>query len=137
MRKPFLLASKFTLLLVVMGFFSPVGCSKTGPELAESFLQAGDNSKAILVWMVLICAAVSIIITICFLGIGNSQKKSSGKEPLILDYLLLAGSITCGVMVFVEANFNFNLLQYGAYMIMTGWGASLVLLFIASILPSR
>lgn len=64
MKEKWLKWSKISLLLVCLGFFMPVSCDMNGVDLARMFNQMQSPGYAILIWLVLIAAILSIILHI-------------------------------------------------------------------------
>lgn len=64
MKGKWLKWSKISLLLVCFGFFMPVSCDMNGADLARMFNQMQSPGYAILIWLVLIAAILSIILHI-------------------------------------------------------------------------
>ena len=117
--------SKITLLLVCFGFFMPVSCDMNGVDLARMFNQMQSPGYAILIWLVLITAIISIIFTL-------THTKDLEKESVIVDWILLGGSISGGLFSLGRMSREYFNLQVGAYVIIAGWILSLIFLIIAS-----
>ncbi len=81
MKSKWLIFSKVSLLLVCFGYFMPVSCDLNGVDLSRMFYQLQSPGYAILVWLVLIAAILSIAISLFYI---TNQKK----EPLIADWIL-------------------------------------------------
>ena len=125
MRKKWLMWSKVSLLLVCFGFFMPVSCDMNGIDLARLLNQMQSQEYAILIWLVLITAVLSILISLFFI-------KELKKEPIVIDWILLGGSVFCGLYSLGRMNREYFDLQIGAYIIIVGWILSLIFLIIAS-----
>ena len=80
---------------------------------------------AILIWLVLITAIISIIFTL-------THTKDLEKESVIVDWILLGGSISGGLFSLGRMSREYFNLQVGAYVIIAGWILSLIFLIIAS-----
>ena len=117
--------SKITLLLVCFGFFMPVSCDMNGADLARMFNQMQSPGYVILIWLVLITAIISIIFTL-------THTKDLEKESVIVDWILLGGSISGGLFSLGRMSREYFNLQVGAYVIIAGWILSLIFLIIAS-----
>ena len=117
--------SKITLLLVCFGFFMPVSCDMNGADLARMFNQMQSLGYVILIWLVLITAIISIIFTL-------THTKDLEKESVIVDWILLGGSISGGLFSLGRMSREYFNLQVGAYVIIAGWILSLIFLIIAS-----
>lgn len=120
--------SKLALLLVVMGFFMPVSCNQNGFEAADLLADwYGYYHLKIVVLMIFIAAVLSILVSIVLI-------KKQEKEPLVLDWSLLAVSVGCGIVTvysLYEDDFSPEL-QYGAYFIIAGWIISGIFLYMAT-----
>ena len=125
MKEKWLKWSKISLLLVCRGFFMPVSCDMNGVDLARMFNQMQSPGYAILIWLVLITAIISIIFTL-------THTKDLEKESVIVDWILLGGSISGGLFSLGRMSREYFNLQVGAYVIIAGWILSLIFLIIAS-----
>lgn len=126
MKEKWLKWSKISLLLVCLGFFMPVSCDMNGVDLARMFNQMQSPGYAILIWLVLITAIISIIFTL-------THTKDLEKESVIVDdWILLGGSISGGLFSLGRMSREYFNLQVGAYVIIAGWILSLIFLIIAS-----
>ena len=125
MKEKWLKWSKISLLLVCLGFFMPVPCDMNGVDLARMFNQMQSPGYAILIWLVLITAIISIIFTL-------THTKDLEKESVIVDWILLGGSIFGGLFSLGRMSREYFNLQVGAYVIIAGWILSLIFLIIAS-----
>ena len=125
MKEKWLKWSKISLLLVCLGFFMPVSCDMNGVDLARMFNQMQSPGYAILIWLVLITAIISIIFTL-------THTKDLEKESVIVDWILLGGSISGGLFSLGRMSREYFNLQVGAYVMIAGWILSLIFLIIAS-----
>lgn len=125
MKEKWLKWSKISLLLVCLGFFMPVSCDMNGVDLARMFNQMQSPGYAILIWLVLITAIISIIFTL-------THTKDLEKESVIVDWILLGGSISGGLFSLGRMSREYFNLQAEAYVIIAGWILSLIFLIIAS-----
>ena len=125
MKEKWLKWSKISLLLVCLGFFMPVSCDMNGVDLARMFNQMQSPGYAILIWLVLITAIISIIFTL-------THTKDLEKESVIVDCILLGGSSSGGLFSLGRMSREYFNLQVGAYVIIAGWILSLIFLIIAS-----
>ena len=125
MKEKWLKWSKISLLLVCLGFFMPVSCDMNGVDLARMFNQMQSPGYAILIWLVLITAIISIIFTL-------THTKDLEKESVIVDWILLGGSVSGGLFSLGKMSREYFNLQVGAYVIIAGWILSLIFLIIAS-----
>ena len=117
--------SKLALLLVCFGFFMPVSCEMNGPDLAKLFNESGTRDYSIMIWVVFITVVLSIIITLI-------NKTNVKKESLLLDWVLLGGSISGGLFSLGRVDRELFDLEIGAYIIISGWILSLIFLILAS-----
>ena len=125
MKEKWLKWSKISLLLVCLGFFMPVSCDMNGVDLARMFNQMQSPGYAILIWLVLITAIISIIFTL-------THTKDLEKESVIVDWILLGGSVSEGLFSLGRMSREYFNLQAEAYVIIAGWILSLIFLIIAS-----
>lgn len=88
------------------------------------FNQMQSPGYAILIWLVLIAAILSIIYTLY-----HAKKLES--ESVIVDWILLGGSVSGGLFFLGRMSREYFNLQAGAYVIIAGWILSLVFLIIA------
>lgn len=102
----------------------PVSCDMNGADLARMFNQMQSPGYAILIWLVLIAAILSIIYTLY-----HARKLKS--ESVIVDWILLGGSVSGGLFSLGRMSREYFNLQAGAYVIIAGWILSLVFLIIA------
>lgn len=121
MKEKWLKWSKISLLLVCLGFFMPVSCDMNGVDLARMFNQMQSPGYAILIWLVLITAIISIIFTL-------THTKDLEKESVIVDWILLGGSISGGLFSLGRMSREYFNLQAEAYVIIAGWILSLIFL---------
>ena len=103
----------------------PVSCNMNGVDLARMFNQMQSPGYAILIWLVLITAILSIICTL-------AHTKDLEKESVIVDWILLGGSISEGLFSLGRMSREYFNLQLGAYVIIVGWILSLIFLIIVS-----
>lgn len=125
MRTKWLKFSKFSLLLVCIGFFMPVSCNMNGVDLARMFNNMDSTGYAILIWVVLLSAVISIIISLF-------HKDRIEEESIALDWICLAGSISGGLFSLGRMDREYFNLQAGAYVIIVGWILSLIFLILAT-----
>ena len=125
MRAKWLKFSKFSLLLVCLGFFMPVSCDMNGVDLAKMFNNIDSTGNAILIWLVLISAVISILISLF-------HKDKVEEESIALDWLCLASSVSGGLFSLGRMDREYFNLQAGAYIIIVGWIFSLTFLMLAT-----
>ena len=97
----------------------PVSCNMNGVDLARMFNQMQSPGYAILIWLVLITAILSIICTV-------AHTKDLEKESVIVDWILLGGSISGGLFSLGRMSREYFNLQLRAYVIIVGWILSLI-----------
>ena len=125
MRAKWLKFSKFSLLLVCLGFFMPVSCDMNGVDLARMFNSMDSTGHAILIWLVLISAVISILISLF-------HKDKVEEESIALDWLCLSSSVSGGLFSLGRMDREYFNLQVGAYIIIVGWIFSLTFLMLAT-----
>lgn len=125
MKEKWLKWSKISLLLVCFGFFMPVSCDMNGADLARMFNNMDSTGYAILIWLVLLSAIISIIITLF-------HKDKIEEESIALDWICLAGTVSGGLFSLGRMNREYFNLQVGAYIIIGGWIFSLIFLILAT-----
>ena len=125
MKSKWLKWSKISLLLVCFGFFMPVSCDMNGVDLARMFNNMDSTGYAILIWLVLLSAVISIIITLF-------HKDKIEEESIALDWICLAGTASGGLFSLGRMNREYFNLQVGAYIIIVGWIFSLIFLILAT-----
>ncbi|MCQ2744726.1 MAG: hypothetical protein MJ230_08070 [bacterium] len=125
MKSKWLKWSKISLLLVCFGFFMPVSCDMNGVDLARMFNNIDSTGYAMLIWLVLLSAVISIIITLF-------HKDKIEEESIALDWICLAGTVSGGLFSLGRMNREYFNLQVGAYIIIVGWIFSLIFLILAT-----
>lgn len=125
MKSKWLKWSKISLLLVCFGFFMPVSCDMNGVDLARMFNNMDSTGYAILIWLVLLSAVISIIITLF-------HKDKIEEESIALDWICLACTVSGGLFSLGRMNREYFNLQVGAYIIIVGWIFSLIFLILAT-----
>lgn len=125
MRSKWLKFSKFSLLLVCIGIFMPVSCDMNGVDSARMFNSMNSTGYAILIWLVLLSAVISIIISLF-------HKDKIEEESIALDWICLAGSVSGGLFSLGRMDREYFNLQAGAYIIIVGWLLSLIFLILAT-----
>lgn len=126
--KTFKLLSKIALLLVVFGFFQPVACDQQGFELAESLMEMGEVNytvSAIGLYIAFFAAVISILISLILL---ITRKNICSSKINKIDFALLLASIVGGLITFffVISEFEFDFIDYGFYIIISGWILSII-----------
>lgn len=130
--KTFKLISKVALLLVVFGFFQPVACDQQGFDLAETLMEVGELNytvSAIGLYVAFFAATASILLTV-FLLIARKDICAAAVNRI--DLALLLASIAGGVVAlcFIISEFEFDFINHGFYIIISGWVLSLVFSFV-------
>lgn len=125
MKSKWLKYSKIALLLVCIGFFMPVSCEMNGVDLAKMFYHMDSIGYAILVWVVFAAALLSIVISLF-------HKDNLEEESLVVDWVLLGGTVAGGLFSIGRMSREFFGLQIGAFVIILGWILSFIFLIKAS-----
>mgnify|MGYP007069908845 CR=1 FL=1 len=125
MKSKWLKWSKISLLLVCIGFFMPVSCDMNGVDLARLFNGMDSSGYAVLIWIVLISAVISIIISLF-------HKEKLEEESIVVDWICLGGTVSGGLFSLGRMDREYFDLQIGAYIIITGWILSLLFLLLAT-----
>lgn len=111
MKISFSLIAKIGLLLVVIGFFMPVACNQTGPEIAKTLMNLDKNFEGILMYVMLISAIIGVVLgCLAFTGKGFGGN---------VDWIIIIVCVLSGLIVYIGAD-NVKL-QTGGYFILTGW----------------
>ena len=119
--------SKRALFLVCIGFFMPIACNGNGVSMTKFLWGQDMKFHAVCMTLTVIVAVVSILYSLF-------HRNDAEEESLVADGILLGIDIFSGVCVFrqiYEAFGEFTDLQLGAYMMMFGWGLSLIFLCMA------
>jgi len=117
----FRLIAKLGLLLVVIGFFMPVACNRTGFQIAEFFMKNDNTFQGILTYLIFASAILGVVLGVLALarvsiGVGSSA-----------DLVLIIISIASGLIVyFGTLQKNRIELENGGYVILAGWIVALV-----------
>ena len=116
--------AKFGLLLVIIGFFMPVACDRTGFEIAEYCMKShrdGTTLNGLLMYVTFMSAVVGVAI-----GVLLIIKKKKSLDPKI-DWIIIIACIASGLIVYFNtALSDQNIkLQTGAYFILIGWVGAL------------
>lgn len=125
MKSKWLKYSKIALLLVCIGFFMPLSCEMNGVDLAKMFYHMDSIGYAILVWVVFAAALLSIVISLF-------HKDNLEEESLVVDWVLLGGTVAGGLFSIGRMSREFFGLQIGAFVIILGWILSFIFLIKAS-----
>lgn len=126
MRGKWIKWSKISLLLVCVGFFMPVSCGMNGIQLAKMFYRADSPAFSILIFLVLLGAAFSVVISIAY-------HNKLDKESIFVDWICIATSISGGIFSIGIADRSYFNLEFGVYMIIAGWILSIIFLILASV----
>ena len=111
------IVSKFGFLLAIMGFFMPVACDKNAFQLIEYV----DKTSGALIIILFILAFIGLVI-----GILQLMKNA---VPITIDWIIVLVCVGIGIGLLSRNELE---LQYGAYVIITGFSISFVFLLIAS-----
>jgi hypothetical protein len=106
--------NKIGLLIVIIGFFMPISCNQNGFQLAEYMVKLEGNSFicGILLYVLFVSALLGVII-----GFAILMKK---KVNITYDWLLVLICIGSGLFVYYKMIDSVDMLQSGAYAIITG-----------------
>jgi hypothetical protein len=102
---------KFGFLLAIIGFFMPVACDKNAFQLIEYV----DSSAATLIIVMFVLACIGLLIGVILL-VGKNI-------PIFIDWIILLGCIGVGIGLLSKNDLE---LQYGAYVIGSGFGVVLL-----------
>jgi len=135
---------RVAILLVVMGFFMPIGCNQNGFEIAESATNIDrtigamvGSSSGVVIWLYVLFFA-SLIGGI--LVIPLAMKK---EIHIVVDWVFLIVPIICVIVLssklkdITGGNLKDLELQVGGIFIIIGLIVSLLTTFIASIIPEK
>lgn len=152
MKSKLVVASKASLLFVVLGFFLPIFSIPivgkiNGVQLANMLSEVGQSSYSFLIWLIPIFAIVSIILSGYF-----TYSKIETEKPLffIIDFCLLMLILLCGLIALdiaqnVTGDLSADLpltsiaseiLGTGAYLVFIGWVVSFLLLIAGNFMNS-
>ena len=114
----FRVIAKCALLLVIIGFFMPVACDRTGFQIADFYMNRDNPINGILMYVTFISAVVGLAI-----GVILIMGKRLGSN---IDWIVIIVCIISGLTVyFSTALSDQNIkLQSGAYLILIGWVAA-------------
>lgn len=124
MRNKLAKYSKWSLLLVIIGFFMPISCDANGFRIGSFLMSSGAFGYGILLFAVFASAVISFLIT--FL-----HKDDKDEEPIGIDWFLLIAGIASGSFT-AYAMRETTQLQSGAYVIICGWILSFIFLLKAT-----
>jgi len=125
MKQNFRLIGKIGFVLVIFGFFMPIACDQNGFQLADYMIKGEATISGLLLYLLLLSAVGGAIIGVLLL-----MKKNVKQD---VDWVVLIACITSGLIVYFTQFKNEVELQYGAYVILTGW----IIAFIAQIISSN
>ena len=126
MKLNFRIISKAGLLLVIVGFFMPLVRDMNALEFAATLMATLRAFDAMLLYMMLISAITGA-------GVGVKLLKGNIVKTKI-DWATILISIVCGLIVYFSQLMAEPELQYGAYVIATGWIISLLAQFVSTIM---
>jgi len=115
----FRLISKIGLLLVVIGFFMPVACGRTGFQIAEFMMKNNNTIQGLLTYVLFFSAVIGVVIGALLL----TGKASIGSN---IDLIVIVVCIASGLIVYFGSLKNNVQLNNGAYVILAGWIVALV-----------
>ena len=118
MRFSFRTFGKFGFLLAIMGFFMPVACDMNAFQIIEYV----DSTSAILIIGLFIFAIIGFALGLILL------KKA---VPIFADWIIVAGSIGMGIALLSRNELE---LQYGAYVMISGFVVALITQIISTVM---
>jgi len=116
---------KFGLLLVVIGFFMPIACDLNGFQLADHLMKNNQTFNGLLFYLLFASAIAGVVIGVLLL-------KGSSINPMI-DWIVIAVCIASSLFLYFKLLKDFQNLQNGAYLILTGLIVALALQIISFI----
>lgn len=123
------LYSKFGMLLVVIGFFMPVACDKSGFQIAQFLIKQGKNNSGVVLCSILMYALIIAAILGVLIGVLLLANK---KVSISYDWLTLLVSFGAGIVVYVRMFERVkDALQAGAWVMLVGWILAFVLLLLS------
>ena len=107
--------AKLALILVIIGFFMPVACDRTGFQIADFFMKNDNVFNGLLTYLLFGSAVVGVIIGVLMLtGKG-------GVSPTI-DWAVIIVCIASGLIIYFSVISKNNIkLNNGGYFILAGW----------------
>ena len=117
MRLNMRIVGKCGFLLAVMGFFMPVACDKNAFQLIEYV----DKTSGTLIIILFILAIIG-----CIIGVLLLMKKN---VSIAVDWVIVLASIGIGIGLLSKNELE---LQYGAYVMITGFSIAFIFVLIAS-----
>ena len=111
----FRVIAKLALILVIIGFFMPVACDRTGLQIADFYMDRDSPINGILMYITFLSAIIGVAIGILLL----MRKRLASN----IDWIVIIACIASGLIVyFSTALSDQNIrLQTGAYLILAGW----------------
>ena len=109
---------KFGFLLAIIGFFMPVACDQNAFQLIEYV----DSTVATLIIALFVLACIGLLIGVILLMRKNI--------PIFIDWIIILGCIGIGIGLLSKNNLK---LQYGAYVIGSGFGVVLLTQIISAV----
>jgi hypothetical protein len=121
---------KIGLLLTVVGFFMPVFFQMNGFQYAKTMMNSGNVLAAVFLYILFISAIAGCVVGV-LLSLADKRNRSgfSGRcrVKMYFDWISLLVCIGSGILVFFNFSVNNDFeLQTGAYIIVTGWGVTLI-----------
>jgi ABC-type Fe3+ transport system permease subunit len=128
MKKVFKIISKFVLILVIFGFLQPVACNMKGFQLAETLLKYEQPNYTVAALGLYLTFFAAVISLVCAIVILLSKHKISDEREKKIDSGLFVVGIAGIIITFIciISEFNFDALNYGSYLIISGWILSLI-----------
>lgn len=115
---------KFSLLLVVIGWFCPISCNLTGLQWLHSI---SDGGSVALYSLALLASVIFALLGIIIAIKKFNSPDSSGKESNI--HIILSATFGAPFFIFMVVNTSIEILNFGAYLMIAGWTLSLISIF--------
>lgn len=115
--------SRLGFLIICFGFFMPISCDQNGFELANFLIKSGGSGSNAMIAGFLLC----FVFIFATLGVCSLFIKKDKKQIIFLNIVLILCSISSGIGSYLIMSSSIDVLQYGAYIIITGWIVALLL----------
>jgi hypothetical protein len=118
MKISFRIIAKFSLLLVIFGFFMPIACDMNGFQIAEYMTNNNKTFEGLLLYLVFATAVAGVAVGVLLL-LGKSINVN-------VDWIIIIVCIASGLIVYFTQLKDGPDLQNGAFVIVAGWIVVLV-----------
>ena len=108
---------KFGFLLAILGFFMPVACDRNAFQLIEYV----DSTSSFFIIALFVLAIIGFVIGLLLL-------LSKTHIPSAIDWIIIIASVCMGIGLLRKNELN---LQYGAYIIISGFAIAILFQFIS------